>query len=134
MIYSMLYWTYTVYIYNILNIYCITYNILCYIYISRVGCHFLLQGIFLTLGSNSGLLHCRQILHHLNHQGSPIYIRIYVYGYIIHTHTYICIYVYVYIIHTYAYMHIIFSLSFHLPQTLRLSSASTIANNAATSI
>ena len=27
-----------------------------------VGCHFLLQGIFLTWGSNPGLLHCRQIL------------------------------------------------------------------------
>ena len=26
-----------------------------------VGCHFLLQGIFLTQGSNLGLLHCRQI-------------------------------------------------------------------------
>ena len=25
-----------------------------------VGCHFLLQGIFLTQGSNPGLLHCRQ--------------------------------------------------------------------------
>ena len=25
-----------------------------------VGCHFLLQGIFLTQGTNSGLLHCRQ--------------------------------------------------------------------------
>ena len=25
------------------------------------GCHFLLQGIFLTQGSNLGLLHCRQI-------------------------------------------------------------------------
>ena len=34
------------------------------------GCHFLLQGIFLTQGSNLGLLHCRQILYHLNHQGS----------------------------------------------------------------
>ena len=31
-----------------------------------VGCHFLLQGIFLTQGSNSGLLHCRQILYHLS--------------------------------------------------------------------
>jgi hypothetical protein len=31
-------------------------------------------------------------------------------------------------------MHIIFSLSFHLPQTLRLSSFLTIANNAAMSI
>ena len=27
-----------------------------------VGCHFLLPGIFLTQGSNPGLLHCRQIL------------------------------------------------------------------------
>ena len=36
-----------------------------------VGCHFLLQGIFPTQGSNSGLLHCRQILYHLRHQGSP---------------------------------------------------------------
>ena len=27
-----------------------------------VGCHFLLQGIFLIQGSNPGLLHCRQIL------------------------------------------------------------------------
>ena len=29
------------------------------------------RGIFLTHGSNSGLLHCRQILYHLRHQGSP---------------------------------------------------------------
>ena len=28
------------------------------------GCHFLLQGIFLTQGSNTGLLHCGQILSH----------------------------------------------------------------------
>ena len=27
-----------------------------------VGCHFLLQGIFLTQGSNLGLLHCKQML------------------------------------------------------------------------
>ena len=27
-----------------------------------VGCHFLLQGIFQTQGSNPGLLHCRQML------------------------------------------------------------------------
>ena len=39
-----------------------------------VGCHFLLQEIFPTQGSNPGLLHCRQMLYHLNHQGSPIYI------------------------------------------------------------
>ena len=36
-----------------------------------VGCHFLLQGIFLTQESNPGLLHCRWILYHLSHQGSP---------------------------------------------------------------
>ena len=35
-------------------------------------CHSLLQGIFLTQGWNPGLLHCRQILYHLSHQGSPI--------------------------------------------------------------
>ena len=36
-----------------------------------VGCHFLLQGIFLTQGSNPGLLHCRQTLYPLSHQRSP---------------------------------------------------------------
>ena len=36
-----------------------------------VGCHSLLQGIFLTQGLNPGLLHCRLILYHLSHQGSP---------------------------------------------------------------
>ena len=36
-----------------------------------MGGHFLLQGIFPTQGSNLGLLHCRQILYHLSHQGSP---------------------------------------------------------------
>ena len=36
-----------------------------------VGCHFLLQRIFLTQGLNPGLLHCRQMLYHLSHQGSP---------------------------------------------------------------
>ena len=35
-----------------------------------VGCHFLLQGIFLTQGSNLGLLHCR-ILYQQSYQGSP---------------------------------------------------------------
>ena len=37
-----------------------------------VGCHALLQGIFPTLRSNSGPLHCTQILCHLSHQGSPV--------------------------------------------------------------
>ena len=35
-----------------------------------VGCHALLQGI-LEEGLNPGLLHCRHILYHLSHQGSP---------------------------------------------------------------
>ena len=38
-----------------------------------VGCYALFQGIFPTQGSNSHLLHCRQILYHLSHQGSPTY-------------------------------------------------------------
>ncbi|KAB0365339.1 hypothetical protein FD754_009495, partial [Muntiacus muntjak] len=41
---------------------------------NKVGCHLLLQEIFLTQGSNSHilcLLHCKQILHLLSHQGSP---------------------------------------------------------------
>ena len=45
-----------------------------------VGCHFLLQRIFPTQGSNPGLPHCRQMLYHLSHQGSPIYV---------YTHTYL---------------------------------------------
>ena len=37
-----------------------------------MGCLSLLQGIFPTQGSNPGLLHCRQILYQLSHQGSPL--------------------------------------------------------------
>ena len=36
-----------------------------------VGCHALLQGIFPTQGSNSGLPQCRQILNQLSHHGNP---------------------------------------------------------------
>ena len=36
-----------------------------------VSSHSLLHGIFPTQGSNPGLLHCRQILYPLSHQGSP---------------------------------------------------------------
>ena len=36
-----------------------------------MGCHFILQGIFLTQESNLGLPHCGQMLYHLSHQGSP---------------------------------------------------------------
>ena len=38
---------------------------------SGVGCYALLQGIFPTQGWNPGLLHYRQVLYHLSHQGSP---------------------------------------------------------------
>ena len=43
---------------------------------TAVGCHFLLQGIFPTQGSNPGLLHCRQILYHLSHQESYLSLTI----------------------------------------------------------
>ena len=36
-----------------------------------MGCHFLLQGIFPTWGSNPGLPHCGQALYCLSHQGIP---------------------------------------------------------------
>ena len=36
-----------------------------------VDCYSLFQGIFPTQGSNLGLLHCRQVLYSLSHQGSP---------------------------------------------------------------
>ena len=36
-----------------------------------MSCHFRLQEIFLTQGSNPGLPHCRQTLYHLSHQWSP---------------------------------------------------------------
>ena len=36
-----------------------------------VGCHFLLQGVFLTQESNPGLLHCRQVLYQLSYNGRP---------------------------------------------------------------
>ena len=35
-----------------------------------VGCHFLLQEIFHTPGLDPWLLHCRQTLYHVSHQGS----------------------------------------------------------------
>ena len=38
-----------------------------------MGFHVLLQGIFPTQGSNPCLLHCRQIIYCLSHQGSPLY-------------------------------------------------------------
>ena len=38
----------------------------------QVGCHSFLQDIILTQRSNLGFLHCRWILSHLSHQGSPL--------------------------------------------------------------
>ena len=38
-----------------------------------VGSLSLLQEIFPTQGSNPGLLHCKQILYQLSHQGSPVW-------------------------------------------------------------
>ena len=38
---------------------------------TKVGCHLLLQGIFLTQELNPSLLHCRQILYYLSYQGGP---------------------------------------------------------------
>ena len=46
-----------------------------------VGCHFLLQGLFLTQGLSPGLLHRRQIVYGLSHQRSLIY-TLKDYGYI----------------------------------------------------
>jgi len=52
-------------------------------------CHFLLQQIFPTQGSNSGFLHCRQTLYSLSHQGEYMYICVCLY---------ICIYVCIYLV------------------------------------
>ena len=41
---------------------------------SRVGCHSLLQEIFPSQVSNLGLLHCRQTLDRLSHQGSSLFL------------------------------------------------------------
>ena len=55
-----------------LSFYLIFVKSLNFLNTTGVGCHSLLQGISLTLGSNLSLLHCRQILYHLSHQGSPL--------------------------------------------------------------
>ena len=44
-----------------------------------VSCHFLLQGIFPTQGSNRGLPYCRQTLYHLSYQESPHYTILYIF-------------------------------------------------------
>ena len=40
--------------------------------ITGMGCHFLLQGIFLIQGLTLGLPHCRQTFYHLSHQGCSL--------------------------------------------------------------
>ena len=45
-----------------------------------MGCHFLLQGIFPTQGSNLCLLHCRQIIYRLSYENPP-YVYIYPHHY-----------------------------------------------------
>ena len=39
---------------------------------TEVGCHSLLQGIFLTQGLNLVHLYCRQVLYHLSHQEKQV--------------------------------------------------------------
>ena len=56
-----------------------------------VGCHALLQWIFPIQGLNPSLLHCRQILYHFNHQGSPMS-YIYIWDILCIWHIYINIY------------------------------------------
>ena len=43
--------------------------------ITGVGCYVLLQGIFLTQGSNPGLPHCRRNFYHLSYQGFLIVVK-----------------------------------------------------------
>ena len=43
---------------------------------TEVGCHFLLQQIFLTQGLNPDLPHCRWILYQLSFQGSPFFTKV----------------------------------------------------------
>ena len=48
------------------------------------GCHFFLQGIFLTQGSHRSLPSCRQILYHLSHQGNPMTLTLFIHSKTIH--------------------------------------------------
>ena len=62
---------------------------------TRVGCHFLLQGIFPTQELNPGLLHCRMILYYsamdFPHKGSPSLLDCPIHGHItVHNILYDC--------------------------------------------
>ena len=50
----------------------------CIVQNTGAGCHFLLQAIFPTQGSNPGLPYCRRILYQLSHHGSPAYCSIFI--------------------------------------------------------
>ena len=67
---------------------------------TRVGCHFLLQGIFSIQGSSPCLLHWQMDSLPLTHLGSP-YIHTHTHT---HTHTHIYIYINIYL---YIYMYFI---------------------------
>ena len=54
---------------------------------TAVGSHSLLQGLFLTQGLNLGLLHSKQILYHLSHQGSTIQIHTHTHTHYMYTNT-----------------------------------------------
>ena len=70
-----------------------------------MGCHFPLQGIFPTQGSNPGLLHCRQILYHLNHEGRLFSKNKSIYTYLcLNIYILICQYLYV-CTHTHTHTH-----------------------------
>ena len=67
-------WTWLKQLNNSINFTLLCCAVLCLVaqlHLTGVGCHALLQGIFPTQGLNPGLLHCRWILYHLSHQGSP---------------------------------------------------------------
>ena len=64
---------------------------------TKVGSHSLLQRIFLSQGSNPGLLYCRQILYCLSHQGALVYVYVYlsllyINGTIVHKFSYIVLF------------------------------------------
>ena len=72
------------------------------------GCHFLLQGVFPTQGSNPGFLHCRQILYHLNHQPGKIFLLLDITHKITHT---IYFYSYSATIIILDFIHVLYSIS-----------------------
>ena len=92
----------------------------------------ILEWVAISFSRGSSLpsdLHCRQVLHHLSHQGSPYYVCVcvcvcvYIYIYI---HMYICVYIYIHMyICTYMYIYIYIHMYVHTSmraKSLRLCS------------